>query len=369
MGLIRATYESAKSVLQDQWKDYFYCDALTSKEIVKKARAKNDNHPDRNIISDRSIISVADGQCALIVEQGEIVEVCAEPGEFVFDRSTEPSLFSGSLNQERIKSVFNVFSRRVTYDGHPGRDQKVYYVNTKEFTGNLYGTPAPVPFRVVDKKNGLDLDITIKCFGEYSYKIMNPILFYKNVCGNVEEVYLRESLDSQLKSELLTSLQKAFSEISKLEIRYSMLPQYTDQLRESLNEILSERWRDLRGIEIVSFGISSIKASEKDEDMIKEIQRNAVFKDPLMAAAQMVGSQSIAIQEAAKNQNAGAAMAFMGLNMANGQNPINAQELYKMAQNNVNEYEKQNIHYCSNCGHKIENKTVFCPNCGHKLNN
>ena len=58
-----------------------------------------------NIISNGSGIAVADGQCMIIVEQGKIVEVCAEPGEFTYDTSTEPSIFSGSLG-DSIKQTF-----------------------------------------------------------------------------------------------------------------------------------------------------------------------------------------------------------------------------------------------------------------------
>ena len=265
----------------------------------------------------------------LIVEQGKVVDVCAEPGEYKYDMSTEPSVFCGDLG-EGIRNVFQQIGKRFTFGGETPKDQRVYFVNTKELVGNKYGTPNPVPFRVVDANVGLDIDISIKCFGEYSYRIANPILFYTNVCGNVEEDYEREEIDGQLKSELMTALQPAFARISEQGIRYSALPGNTQELSDALNQVLSEKWNNLRGIRIVSLGVSSVKASEEDEAMIKELQRNAAFRNPTMAAAHMVGAQASAMQAAASNQNAGPAMAFAGLNMAANAGGVNAQNLFAM---------------------------------------
>lgn len=122
------------------------------------------------------------------------------------------------------------------------KDQRVYFFNTKEIVGNKYGTANPVPFRVVDRNIGLDVDIAIKCFGEYSYKLTDPMLFYKNVCGNISADYTRDRIDSQLKSEVLTALQPAFAKISALGIRYSAVPGHTAELAEALNEALSQKW-------------------------------------------------------------------------------------------------------------------------------
>ena len=375
MGLIKATLGATKGVLADQWREYFYCDSLPNNVLVSKGKKKISNRSSNvngsyNIISNGSVIVVADGQCMMIVEQGKVVDICAEPGEYIYDSSTEPTIFFGKLDKTSILSAFENIGRRITFGGEVPKDQRVYYFNMKEFTGNKYGTPAPVPFRIVDKNIGLDMDITIRCFGEYSYRITNPLLFYINVCGNIETAYDRKQIDEQLKSELLTSLQPAFANISNMGIRYSALPSHTKELADSLNDILSEKWKNLRGLEIVSLGISSIKASEKDEAMIKELQRNAAFKDPTMAAAQLVGAQSVAMQEAAKNQNAGSVMAFMGMNMANNTSGINVQELFQMGKSNdevqSNVQDKVDNWICS-CGNIASGK--FCSNCGAKKPN
>ena len=337
MGLIKAALGAAGGALADSWLEYFYCEALPADVLVAKGknreskRSSNTKGED-NIISNGSGIAVADGQCMIIVDQGKVVDVCAEPGEFKYDSGGEPTIFAGGAFTERLlTSLFSVWER-FKYGGQPGKDQRIYYFNLKEIVGNKYGTPSPVPFRVVDTNVGLDMDIAIKCFGEYSYKLTNPILFYANVCGNVQDVYKRDQIDGQLKSELLTALQPAFAKISEMGIRYSALPGHTTEMADALNEVMSAKWRDLRGIEIVSFGVSSVKASEEDEKMIKELQRNAAFRDPTMAAAQLVGAQSQAMQSAAANEGAGAAMAFVGMNMAGQAGGMNAQNLYAMGQ-------------------------------------
>ena len=366
MGLKQAFLGAGKSVLADQWKEYFYCDALSADTLAVKGskrisgRSSNTKGSD-NVITSGSLIAVADGQCMIIVDQGRIAELCAEPGEFVYDASTEPSIFAGELGPN-VMDTFVEFGRRFTFGGDPAKDQRVYYLNTKELVGNKYGTPNPVPFRVVDKNVGLDVDITIRCFGEYSYRIADPILFYKNVCGNVTRAYTRDAIDSQLKSEVMTALQPAFGKISEQGIRYSALPGHTAELAQAMNEVLSEKWRRMRGIEIVSFGVSSVKASEEDEKMIKELQRSAALRDPGMAAAHMVQAQAEAMKSAAANQNAGPAMAFMGMNMASQAGGVNADSLYRMAASQPKQ-APANTWKCS-CG--TENTGKFCTECGAK---
>ena len=326
---------AAGGVLADQWKEYFYCEAIPSDVLAvkgKKRRSRAVPATPRAMTTSSptaTLIAIADGQCMLIVEQGKVVDVCAEPGEYTYDMSTEPSIFSGDLG-ESVKNVFQNIGKRFTFGGEAPKDQRVYYFNTKELTGNKYGTPSPVPFRVVDQRAGIDIDIGIRCFGEYSIRLKNPLLFYTNVCGNVSEDYKTENIAGQMKTELLTALQPAFAKISEMGIRYSALPGHTLELADALNEQLSSKWRDLRGMEIVSFGVSSVKANEEDEQMIKELQRNAAFMDPTRAAAHLVGSQGEAMKAAAANTGAGPAMAFMGMGMAGQMGGMNAQNLFQM---------------------------------------
>ncbi len=346
MGLIKAALGAAGGVLADQWKEFFYCEALEADILVTKGqkrttgRSSNTKGED-NIISNGSVIAVADGQCMIIVDNGKVVEICAEPGEFTYDTSTEPSIFSGDLG-ESIVGTFKNIGARFTFGGQPGKDQRIYYFNTKEILGNKYGTPSPVPFRVVDQNIGLDIDISIRCFGEYSYKIIDPMLFYTNVCGNIGEDYNRAEIDGMLKTELLTALQPAFAKISAMGVRYSALPGHTMELADALNEVLTSKWTELRGLKIQSFGVSSVKANEEDEAMIKELQRNATFRNPTMAAAHLVGAQASAMQDAAKNESGmGAMMGFMGMNMAGNTGGMNSQNLFAMGQQHQQQQYQQ----------------------------
>ena len=379
MGLIRAAAGAAGGVLADQWKEYFYCESIPADVLAVKGQKKvsgrsSNTKGSDNIISNGSVIAIADGQCMLIVEQGKVVDVCAEPGEYTYDMSTEPSIFAGDLG-ESIKGVFQNIGKRFTFGGEAPKDQRVYYFNTKELTGNKYGTPSPVPFRVVDQRAGIDIDIGIRCFGEYSIRLKNPLLFYTNVCGNVSEDYKVENIAGQMKTELLTALQPAFAKISDMGIRYSALPGHTLDLSEALNEQLSSKWRDLRGMEIVSFGVSSVKANEEDEQMIKELQRNAAFMDPTRAAAHLVGAQGEAMKAAAANTGAGPAMAFMGMNMAGQAGGMNAQNLFQMGQQQqMQQQQMQQAQpapapaaqgWTCSCGQSGITGN-FCPNCGSK---
>ena len=335
MGLLKALMGSVGGTLSDQWKEYFYCDSMPEDVLAvkgkKRVSGRSANRENDNIITNGSVIAVADGQAMMIVDQGKVVEFTAEPGEFTYDASSEPTIFCGDLGTS-IMETFKTVGKRFTFGGEKAKDQRVYYFNLKELVGSKYGTPSPVPFRVVDRNIGLDWEISVRCFGEYSFHICDPLLFYTNVCGNITEDYTRDRLEGQMKTELLTALQPAFARISEMGIRYSSLPAHTMELADILNQVLSKKWRELRGIEIVSFGVSSIKASEEDEKMLKDMQRTAVFSNPNMAAAYDVMARGDAMKAAASN-TAGAATGFMGMGMVqNMGGGTNAAQLFQMGQ-------------------------------------
>ncbi len=384
MGLIKAAFGAAGGVLADQWKEYFYCDSLPENVLMAKGekrtgkRSSNTKGSD-NVISNGSVIAVADGQAMIIVDSGRIAEFCAEPGEFTYDTSAEPSIFSGSLG-ESIKASFATFGRRFTFGGDVGRDQRVYYFNTKEIMGNKYGTPAPVPFRVVDNNIGLDFEAGLRCYGEYTYRITNPILFYKTLAGNVSGSYTRDMLDSQLKSQFLTCLQPAFAKISEMGIRYSALPGHTLEISEAMDDALTKKWSGDRGISIVSVSVNSVTISPEDEATIKELQKTAVFRNANMAGAYMVGAQGEAMKTAAANPN-GAMMGFMGMGMAQTAGGVNAAQLFQIGQQQTAQQQAQQLidaqaqamaHVAAapaggwkcSCGAMATGK--FCPECGAK---
>lgn len=337
MGLLKAGIGAVSGVLADSWRDHFYCDAITSDILAargfKRVSGKSSNTKGSdNVISNGSIIEVNEGQCALIVDGGKVAEICAEPGEFVYDESTEPSLFYGKLS-ESIVNTFKEIGKRFSFGGQAPVNQRVYYINTKEITGNLYGTASPVPFRVLDRNTGLDVDVSIRCNGEYSYRITNPVLFYSNVCGNFSETYPKRTMDSILKSEIVTALQPALGKISDQGVRPSNLPSHTMEICDALNEVLSKKWGDLRGMTITSFNMNPPSLSQEDQNLIKELQKTAVMRDPAMAAAHLTQAQGEAMKTAAGNAG-GAMVGFMGMNMAQANGGINAGNLYNMAAQN-----------------------------------
>ena len=389
MGLIRAAISAVGGTMADQWKEFFICESLDADVLAVKGQKRigsrsADKKGSDNLITSGSGIAVADGQCALIVEQGKIVEVCAEPGEYTYDASTEPTIFSGNLGSS-LDQVFDVIGKRFTYGGDTGKDQRIYYINTKELIDNKFGTPNPVPFRVVDRNIGLDVDVAVRCSGVYSYRISNPLLFYANVCGNIEQEYRREELDHQLKTEFISALQPAFAKISDLEIRPNALPGHVTELCDAMNEALTGKWANTRGITVVSVAIGTIDLPKEDAEMIKQAQKTAILRDPMMAAATLTEAQAGAMKTAAGN-SAGAMTGFMGMGMAAQNGGMNAQNLYQMgaemAQHNAGQ-NQQNVSsqphmtapgkggekeaagkWTCACGAVNEKEWKFCQECG-----
>ena len=385
MGLVRAAGAALSTMMGDQWREYFYCNALDNDTLMLKGekrigpKSSNTNGAD-NIISNGALIAVNDGQCMIIVEQGAIVEVCAEPGEFVFDSSTEPSIFYGDLGENLVNS-FKTFVKRFAFGGDTAKDQRIYYFNTKEIIGNKYGTANPVPFRVLDKNIDLDIEIALRAHGEFTFRLMDPILFYKNLAGNVEKDYKKQEIESQLRSELLTKLQPAFARIAETGVRYYQITAHTDELGQILNELLSKSWGEHYGIEMTAFGISSVTAPEEDIEMIKQLQKNAVYRNATMAAANLTAAQADAMRAAASNESTGPMMAFAGMNMANQVGGFNAGNLYAMGA------EQQNAAAAANANTPAGNAESpapaaaasvagvatasdwTCPKCGHEHNN
>lgn len=391
MGLIKAGAGAVGGVLADQWKEFFSCNALSNDVLVAKGnktvsgRSSNTKGSD-NVITNGSGIVVADGQCMMIVEQGKVVEVCAEPGQFTYDNSIAPSVFAGNLG-DSILATFKEIGKRFTYGGQAAADQRVYYFNTKELMDNKFGTPSPILFRVVDHNIKLDLDVSLRCSGLYSYRITDPLLFYTNVCGNVEREYLREEIDSQLKTEFISALQPALAKISELQIRPSALPAHAEELSAAMNQVLTQKWAEKRGISVVSVAMNPITLTEEYEDMIRQAQGAAIYRDASMAGAAMTAATADAMRSAAENPN-GAFMGYMGMGMAQQAGGVDTQALYEMGQKQSQQAEQNQSaqattgswtcpdcqtantgKFCSNCGKgkPAVSPAKFCTNCGWKV--
>ena len=379
MGLIKAATGAAGGTLADQWKEFFYSDSLDNDTLMVRGKKRTDRRSSNtkghdNVITNGSGIAVADGQCMMIVDQGKIVEVCAEPGEYTYDMSSEPSVFCGSLG-EGIKATFQTIGKRFTFGGDTAKDQRVYYFNTKEITDNKFGTANPVWFRVVDKRINLDKDIEIRCNGIYSFRITDPLLFYTSLGGNVTDCYEKDQIAPPLKTEFVNALQPAFAKIAELEIRPSQIPAHSMEISDAMNEILTKKWSELRGISVVSVAFNPVTIKDEDAEAIKQAQNTAMYTDPSMMAATLGMAQAEAMKSAAGNPN-GAMMGFMGMNMASGMNGgANLQGLYNQGAEKRQQEEQvrqmaaqeqsaqqQTGSWTCRCGTLNEGK--FCMNCG-----
>ena len=372
MGLIKALAGATGGVFADQWLEFFVCESLEADVLAAKGQKKSGKRSSNtkgedNIISNGSGIVVNAGQACIIVDNGKIVDICAEEGHYTFDQSSSPSIFFGGLGKG-IVDIFKNLGERFKYGGIPGKEQRIYYFNTKELMGNKYGTPNPIPFLVVDPNINLRLTISLRANGEYSYRITNPMAFYGNVCGNVDGVFTRDKIDSQLKSEIITVLGPSLGKLGLGE--YHEISFHTERLAELLNEALTAKWKDGRGIEIVNFGITCT-ASPEDEAKIKELQSAAVMRDPTMAAAALVSAQSDAMRTAAGNQG-GAMTGFMGMGMANMAGGMNPSNLFAMGQQQAQVPAgtapaaagvPAATGWDCECGHK-GNTGKFCADCG-----
>ncbi len=372
MGLIKAGTGALGGVLADQWKEFFYCDSLSNDVLVKKgtkrtsSRSSNTKGED-NIISNGSGIAVADGQCMIIVEQGKIVEVCAEPGEFTYDTSTEPSIFAGKLGQS-IVDTFKAIGKRFTYGGDTGKDQRVYYFNTKEILNNKFGTPSPIMFDVVNKEIGMRRTVQVKCNGIYSYTISNPLLFYTKVCGNVANEYKRSQIDDQLKTEFISALQPALGALSEMELRPAQLPAKANELKAAMNEALKAEWVESRGISVEKIALNPITLTAEDMKKINQMEDAATLgSNAFMMAGRMTDATANAMEAAASNQG-GAMNGFIGMGMAMNAGGMNsAQGFYNAGvaqqQANAAKAPSANEWKCA-CGAVTDGK--FCPECGAK---
>ena len=372
MGLIKAGFGALGGVLADQWKEFFYCDALDMDTLMVKGqkrtsgRSSNTKGSD-NIISNGSGIAVADGQCMIIVEQGKVVEGCAEPGEYTYDTSTEPSIFAGSFG-ESLKNTFKAIGKRFTNGGDTGKDQRVYFFTTKEIMGNIFGTPSPFVFEVCNKRMNMYRTVNIRCNGTYSYIISDPLLFYTRIAGNVSDIYTRDIIDEQLKAEFVDALQPAFGALSELEIRPAQIPAKANELKKAMHDALQTDWAQNRGLSIAKIALNPITLNPED---MKKIQ---ALEDAMTAGSNpfmMAGLDSTSMAEArvaAANNTAGAMTGFMGMGMAGsmGGGFNSAQNMYQMG---VQQQQAQQAAPAAGgwqCSSGATATGKFCPECGAK---
>ena len=369
MGLIKAGIGALGGVLADQWKEFFYCDALDMDTLVVKGQKRTSGRSSNtkgseNIISNGSGIAVADGQCMIIVEQGKVVEICAEPGEYTYDTSTEPSIFAGKFG-ESLKNTFKAIGKRFTYGGDTGKDQRVYYFNTKEIMGNKFGTPSPIIFEVMNKRLGMSRTVNVRCNGVYTYNISDPLLFYTRICGNVEQAFTRDQIDEQMKADFVSALQPAFGALAEQELRPAQLPAKVNELKKAMNEALQVDWVD-RGVTIAKISLNPITLNPEDMKKIQEMEDSMSYgSNAAMAMGRTVAASANAMETAAGN-SAGAMTGFMGMGMAGnmmGGGFNMAQQIASFQQQQQQAAPAAEGWKCA-CGATATGK--FCPECGAK---
>ncbi len=373
MGLLKAGAGALGGVLADQWREFFYCESMDADVLAIKGEKRiggrsSNRKGDDNVISNGSIIAVNEGQCMIIVESGKVVEVCAEAGEFVYDTSTEPSVFTGSFG-ESLKNTFKQIGKRFTFGGDVGKDQRVYYFNTKEIMGNKFGTPNPIMFEVINKRIGMARTVQVRCNGVYSYVISDPLIFYTRICGNVEYMYTRDNLDEQLKAEFIDALQPAFGALAEQELRPAQIPAKSNELKAAMNEALKYEWVENRGISVCKIALNPITLTHEDMKKINELEDAAsVGSNPFAMAGMMTNATADAMRTAAANE-AGAMTGFMGMGMVGmgGQGGFGAaQNLYNMGVQQQQAQQppvQQATGWTCVCG-QTSNQGKFCINCG-----
>ena len=374
MGLIKAGIGALGGTLADQWKEFFCCEALDADTLVSRGhkivngKRSSNTKGNENIISNGSKIAVNEGQFMIIVDQGKVVEFTGEPGEFVYDTSTEPSLFTGSFG-DSLKETFATVGKRFTMGGDTGRDQRIYFFNTKEIMGNKFGTPNPIMFDVVNNDIPARRTVQVRCNGIYSYSITNPLLFYAKVCGNVEDTFTRDKIDAQLKTEFVDALTPAMASLSELGLRPSQIPAKSAELKAAMNEALSAEWANQRGISVQKIALNPITLTDEDMKKINEMEDSLAYgSNAFMMAGRMANATANSMETAAGN-SAGAMNGFIGMGMAMNTAGMGgfagAQQLYNAGvQQQQAQQQQQAAADGWKCGCGKVNTGKFCAECG-----
>ncbi len=358
MGLIKATIGAIGSTLKDQWEDYVKCDSMDNNTLVVKKTTKSGQ------ISAKSRIQVSPGQVAIIFDSGKILDATAEEGIYNFDASTSPSLFAGQFG-----AVFKEAWQRFTYNGTPAKEQAIYYVNVKEIFDNKFGSTSPIPYN-----DPIYHDIYIRYHGSYTFKISNPLVFFQNVVGNVNDVFTKEQLMEQANAEFLSCIAGAIGNCAADGISYNALTREQTKIADYMNDALDNKWGELRGMEVVSVALDTPTPDDDSKKRIDKFAESRFYSTQENAAGRMVAATATAMENAASNEN-GAVNGFMGVGMMNmatgnmmgGQSPVS---FTKPSESNsvavsATSISEDKVIKCPKCG--VESSGKFCPECGTNL--
>ena len=379
MGLIKSAASAIGSTMHDQWKEAIRCEDLGNEILMMKKTTPT------GVITNKSTIIVAPGQCAIIYDNGKVIDATAEEGIYEFDSSSSPSFFAGQFGD-----VFKEMWQRFTYDGATSKQQAVFFFNIKEIMDNKFGTPAPIPFQdwshaIPNQMTGekIPLRVEIKCFGKYTFKISNPALFMSEIAG-VADVYKKEDVVEQIRTEVMAVFQNVTNELgnSKYKVPVLEMPSYTDEIKQMMDAAVYDENTKRRGLTITGFSVESVTLTEESEKKIDEYELSA---NSYMQQGRLVGAYADATQKAAENAN-GVANGFMGIGMmnmasgnvvggattgpwANNPQPVTQQNQQNStqptnAQAQVNGETEEK--WVCECGVENPGKFKFCGACGKK---
>ncbi|NBK96837.1 MAG: SPFH domain-containing protein [Erysipelotrichia bacterium] len=390
MGLIKAAFDGARKTLADQWLEYYYCETLSNDVLIKKGskvvNTGSNTKGSENIITNGSGFAINEGQGLLIVEDGKIVEFSMEPGRFTWEESSEPSLFDRGF--KGLAESFKTFGTRFKHGGSEAKDQRVYYVNIKEILDNKFGSASPMPY-----KDPTYRGIYIRYFGQYSFKISDPIRFYTNIAGNVENEYTKTELMSQCQAEFVNAIDTALAKCSDEGYQFNDLPKKQMEIAAFMNDALDEVWHQKRGLEIEMVAIEKVTPDDESRARIEKIDDAIMLSDQRVAAGRLAQAQATAMENASANE-AGAMQGFLGMGFAAQAGGMNTGNLFANTQPQENNplFNQNNTQseqwtcacgkvndskFCSECGKAKpsatwtcscgnENQGNFCSQCGHK---
>lgn len=373
MGLIKSAKEAIGSTFKDQWKEAIRCEDMSDDILMMKKTTET------GVISNGSTIIVAPGQCAVIYDNGRIIDATAEDGMYIFDTSSTPSFFAG-----QFKDTFKEMWERFTYNGASSKEQAVYFFNIKEIMNNKFGTATPVTFQdwshplINEMTNTMSpLRVEIKCFGNYTFRISNPALFMSNISG-VSDFYTKKDLVEQMKAEIMEVLQNVMNELGNSEHKVPVLElqSQTDEIKDILQERNCDKRINDRGISIVSFGIESVTLTDESEEKIDNYEYST---NSFLQKGKMVDAYANAMQNAASNSG-GVLNGMMGIGIMNMTTDGTIKDVANKAFGHTGEVKTEDSlkwecancknvvegAFCSNCGAK-KPESSFCSNCGEKL--
>lgn len=382
MGLIKATLNATASALGDQFKEFITCPEVDNKFLVCRgviSHGKGNFNPTDGVITNGSTIAVPEGTAMMIVENGAIKEFTGEAGTYTYDSSSEPSVFTGGFGKGLLDTIKTIGSR-ITYGGQAAKDQRVYYVNTKNITGNKFGSPAPK--KITDDKYGM-LEITF--FGEYVVKVANPATLVASIIGaNAKDVVTYdEAVGSLIKGKFVEKIAQAISVVMrKRKIPFGDIGLYGPDISGELNDSLDEDLNEKYGLEIADVVMGDINLTDESMARVSKIDDAMIFSNQGMQSGLMASATADAMKAAASNEN-GSMMGFMGMNMAQ-----NTGATLMNAVGNASEVEREDVEtpepgelfkkkdeekdnspktggFCPDCGTPIIGR--FCTGCGRKL--